>query len=144
MTSRIVKIIWIVAVGSVVTACKPRLEPLSGTVSLEYAGVSAAGVEFILKNGSSKEISLRGERARHKSVDPWDSQVDCRAANGTTRYEHPVGAGTVCRRRSAAARQRSGHAGDAPYEDIVFGVDNIHAEIRSVGEVVPFSAGIGP
>jgi len=74
-------------------ACKPRPEHLSGIASLEYTGVSAAGVEFVLKNGSPNKVNLRGEYVRHKSADPWDTQVDCRAPNGTTRYEHPVEVG---------------------------------------------------
>lgn len=86
----VIKIGRLVVVGSALTACNPRPAHLSGIVTLEYGGLSAAGIEFVLKNGSSNKINFRGEYAKHKTADPWDTQVDCRAANGTTRYEHPV------------------------------------------------------
>jgi hypothetical protein len=46
-----------------------------------------------LENGLSKTISFRGEYTRSKGADPWDTQVVCQAADGTTGYEHPIGVG---------------------------------------------------
>src|SRR6266850_1738279 len=50
--------------------------------------------------------------------------------------QNPVRTGAVGRRGSTTDWQRSGHAGHAADEDVVFGVDDVHAEIRSVGEIV--------
>jgi hypothetical protein len=93
MPAAVVKAGLATIVGSTLAACEPRTESLSGVVSLEYAGASAAGVAFVLKNGSSEKVSFRGEYRQNMIADPWDTRVDCRATNGTTRYEHPVEVG---------------------------------------------------
>jgi hypothetical protein len=72
-------------------ACKPAEAPLpSGHISLVYVGILGSNVEFRLENGSSKTIRFRGLYTRPEGADPWDTQMVCRAANGTTGYNHPI------------------------------------------------------
>ena len=60
------------------------------------------------------------------------------------RYHYAVGTGAVCGRGTAAARQRASHAGNAGQEYVALGIDDVHAEVRSVCEVIPLCSRIDP
>jgi hypothetical protein len=81
---------WFTTVATALTACGPRQTHTAGVVSLEYVGISGSDVVFELKNGSSKKVSFRGTYSILKGADPWDTQIVCEAANGTTGYSHPI------------------------------------------------------
>jgi hypothetical protein len=87
---------WVLAIGwfavaeMALTACGPRQVHSAGVVSLEYAGISGPDVIFQLKNESSKKISFRGTSSILEGADPWDTQIVCHDANGTTGYDHPI------------------------------------------------------
>src|SRR6266571_8073855 len=59
-------------------------------------------------------------------------------------YQHTVRAWAICGRGAATARRRPSHASNTAYVYIVLGVDYIHAEVRSVGEIVPLCSRIYP
>jgi hypothetical protein len=82
---------WCVTIGMTLVACTPAEAPLpSGHISLVYVGILGSNVEFRLENGSSKTIRFRGLYTRPDGADPWDTQIVCRAANGTTGYDHSI------------------------------------------------------
>src|SRR5262249_61695092 len=59
-------------------------------------------------------------------------------------HQHPIGSSPVRGGRTAAARQRPGHAFDAVHEQIVLCVEDIDTEVGSVGNVNPLSSRIHP
>src|SRR2546427_42700 len=66
-----------------------------------------------------------------------------KVANGSTR-QRAIGSGAVRGLGPATARQRTGHARDARFPEIVLSVDDVHAEVRAIGEVVPLGSWIDP
>lgn len=86
---------WVLAISSFValtalTACGPRQVHSTDAATLEFAGISGSDVVFKLKNESSKTISFRGAHSILEGADPWDTQLVCHDANGTTGYDHPI------------------------------------------------------
>src|SRR5262249_46963845 len=53
-------------------------------------------------------------------------------------HKHTVRSGAVRGSRAPAARKRSRHAADPAHPQVVFGIDDVDAEVRSVSEIVPF------
>src|SRR5439155_17858937 len=59
-------------------------------------------------------------------------------------YQHSVRSWPVREGGPAAARQGPSHTAHPTDEKVALGVDDVHAEVRSVREIVPFGSRINP